>query len=988
MGLVAIKSAEGAEQYYYDKDPINGQESSVWYGKAAQDLGMQGQVTRQDFRNLLLGLDKGGNELLSRAGQAHKRAAYDLTFSAPKSVSMVALHAGDESLRKAHEQAVKDALDLYELHFCQFRKTEEGKTRLEQSDNIATAMFHHTTSRATATNPIPDPQLHSHAVTMNMTHTVEGWRAIRNDALFANQNILLGEYRAKLAQYVRQAGYEITFTKKGHWELAGVKQEWIEQFSKRSQEIQFHYDQLKTRFPGMEEAELKAAIAREVRLPKNYELAAEDLQAGWEAQLPKAELKQALQRETGVAITRIQAEQAMQKAVQAWHEKEATFTPQQLFPLAYQFGQGQLAYQDLATEFARLQNAGELVLLQTKINAQGFPQEQFTSRQMLETEQAIVAALRQGQGQVAPLLPQVPKELCQGLSEGQAAAVKAILTTQDRFLLIQGDAGTGKTTAIRRVQEALQKTPEVNLLGLGFTGQAAKELKQAAGLETATITRFLGQEPQVGGERVYIIDEASMISSQQFAELVAQVEQAEARAVFMGDGKQLAAIGAGKMFKELQELECCQQVKLEQVFRQLTPQLQEAVAKVKDFQEDRNPQGVEQAFALLRAQGAVHFAPDRETRMQFLVQDYCSHQDLRQVCLLTARNEDRHALNQSIRTELQAQGRVSSEEQELVTRHPHNLTAADKAFAANYQVGDYVFAKANLAGVQGMSAGKEYQIIAADCQSNRLTLQGPQTSLEVDLLTEGEKLSGYAEIAQSFAPSDRVVFLKNDRRLDVENGLTGQIEQITGANLWVRLDNGDQRQFSSEDYRYLDLAYCTTLHKAQGQTVDEVMLAVDSENSLLNKTESLYVALTRARFAAQVYGDQASTLIRQFEQGQEKTSTLGYEEFELEVPGHKSLGNVYGNQEVALIRQFEQGQEKTSTLGYEIQRDQILGQKYPIHGNEPSTLDQVLREHLVGLQLAEQSPFPAGLEQNQAPDPTMNGSAELAHSGPEISLEL
>jgi len=303
-------------------------------------------------------------------------------------------------------------------------------------------------------------------------------------------------------------------------------------------------------------------------------------------------------------------------------------------------------------------------------------------------------------------------------------------------------------------------------------------------------------------------------------------------------------------------------------------------------------------------------------------------------------------------------------------------------------VGDYVFAKANLAGVQGMSAGKEYQIIAADYQTNRLTLQGPQTNLEVDLLTEGEKLSGYAEVTQSFAPADRVVFLKNDRRLDVENGLTGQIEQITGANLWVRLDNGDQRQFSSEDYRYLDLAYCTTLHKAQGQTVDEVMLAVDSENSLLNKTESLYVALTRARFAAQVYGDQASTLIRQFEQGQEKTSTLGYEEFELEVPGHKSLGNVYGNQEVALIRQFEQGQEKTSTLGYEIQRDQILGQKYPIHGNEPSTLDQVLREHLVGLQLAEQSPFPAGLEQNQAPDPTMNGSAELAHSGPEISLEL
>jgi len=286
-----------------------------------------------------------------------------------------------------------------------------------------------------------------------------------------------------------------------------------------------------------------------------------------------------------------------------------------------------------------------------------------------------------------------------------------------------------------------------------------------------------------------------------------------------------------------------------------------------------------------------------------------------------------------------------------------------------------VFAKANLAGAQGMSAGKEYQIIAADYQTNRLTLQGPQTNLEVDLLTEGEKLSGYAEVTQSFAPADRVVFLKNDRRLDVENGLTGQIEQITGANLWVRLDNGDQRQFSAEDYRYLDHAYCTTLHKAQGQTVDEVMLAVDSENSQLNKTESLYVALTRARFAAHVYGDQEIALIHQFERGQEKTSTLGYEEFGLEALGQEYQGN-------------------------EIQRDQILGLDFSDHGKEPSALghefsesgkdhsalDQVLREHLAGLQLAEQTPFPAGLEQDQAfsPNGLKQGYADSATPVPQV----
>lgn len=878
-----MKSAAGAEQYYYDKDPITGNEECRWYGKGAQELGLKGTVQRQDFRNLLLGLDQKGEELLSRAGKAEKRAAYDMTFSAPKSVSIAALHLADHKLVEAHRQAVNDALDLYEREFCHFRQTENGETLLKQSDNITTATFHHTTSRATALNPVPDPQLHSHAVTMNFTNTEQGWRAIRNDALFANQTLLLHEYKSKLAQYVQQAGYSVEFHRPGAWELSGFKQEWLDQFSKRSQEIEARYQELKAQVPGMSEAELKTAIAHENRLPKNADLTEDQLKAEWEAQVPGREIKAALKEQTpSPAVSFGDSRRLIERGIEACHSKESVFTQKEVFNYAYQFAKGQASYAELKEAFDHSRQTGEVIQMETQVSPHGFPTERFTSFDMLKTEQGIVESFRAGLGQVEPIAPGWERWRAEELSEGQQASVEALLTGESRFFLIQGDAGTGKTTAIRNVREYLQEQKSaVELRGLGFTGQAAKTLKESSGIETETLSRFLGQEAAARPQRVYIVDESSMISSKQFAELVERVELEGARAVFMGDGKQLAAIEAGQMFKDLQSLECCKSVKMEEVFRQTTEPMKELVSHVKAYQEGRNPEGIKEAFGLLEQEGALRIEPNREQRFQQIVQDYCDHEDLSRVALLTATNQDRRELNDLIRNELKSQGRIGQEETTVTARRPLNLSPVEKTLAASYAPGDRVFANSSLGAATDRSAGKELTILVADPSTNRLTLQGSVKPFEVDLEQEGHKLAAFEESERAFAEQDRIVFLKNDYKLDVQNGLIGTIQQIDGEKLSVQLDNGDPLEFRLDQYRYLDHAYCSTIHKAQGQTVDQVILAADSTAGEMNNTESLYVAVTRSREGATIYGNHQESLHEQFCQGEGKSSAfLGLAESE------------------------------------------------------------------------------------------------------------
>ncbi|MFT9382945.1 MAG: MobF family relaxase, partial [Gluconobacter sp.] len=168
-----------------------------------------------------------------RDGEWSHRPGWDLTFSAPKSVSVMAEVAGDRRLIEAHEAAVQRTLALAEQYLAATRIREDGEVRREVTQNLVIASFRHGTSRAL------DPQLHSHNVILNMTQDQDGhWRSLEPRALYQLQKQLGALYRQELAYEVTQLGYGITKGKDSSFEISSLSPESLEAFSQRAQAIE------------------------------------------------------------------------------------------------------------------------------------------------------------------------------------------------------------------------------------------------------------------------------------------------------------------------------------------------------------------------------------------------------------------------------------------------------------------------------------------------------------------------------------------------------------------------------------------------------------------------------------------------------------------------------------------------------------------------------------------------------------------------------
>ncbi|MCX7116922.1 MAG: conjugative relaxase, partial [Legionellales bacterium] len=174
--LLTRKDIGKAANYYLDAvDDYYAKtlDSTAWQGKGAVVLGLEGAIESERFRELLAGrIDS--HISINRASirsDSKTRLGIDLTFSAPKSVSLQALVYGDIEIIKAHEYAVERAIEMAETR-AQARKKIQGQSMIEVTGNLVVGKFRHETSRA------QDPQLHTHAIVMNLTQRSDGqWRA-------------------------------------------------------------------------------------------------------------------------------------------------------------------------------------------------------------------------------------------------------------------------------------------------------------------------------------------------------------------------------------------------------------------------------------------------------------------------------------------------------------------------------------------------------------------------------------------------------------------------------------------------------------------------------------------------------------------------------------------------------------------------------------------------------------------------------------------
>ena len=230
IGALA-SAAQGASYYerdgYYAKDDPEHRAASAWAGKGAEELGLKGPVDPETFKAILEGkVPDGSDTRLGRRGKDGEilhRPGRDLTFSAPKSVSIAALVGGDDRIVEAHDRAVTETLAWIEKNAAETRMKdpETGQMGRVGVQKIVAATFRHDTSRNL------DPQLHSHAVLANMVQGEDGkWRSMANEGLYARQKLIGMLYRNELAGGLARLGYGIEKTHAdGRFEIAGVSRE-------------------------------------------------------------------------------------------------------------------------------------------------------------------------------------------------------------------------------------------------------------------------------------------------------------------------------------------------------------------------------------------------------------------------------------------------------------------------------------------------------------------------------------------------------------------------------------------------------------------------------------------------------------------------------------------------------------------------------------------------------------------------------------------
>src|SRR5579864_3253315 len=842
------------ENYYTEGDKIRGE----WHGRLAEKWGLRGEVNEEHFARLAEGQHPHTGEQLVRHqtpreyindnGETVKamehRAGWDATFSAPKSVSLTALVGHDDRVREAHRQSVNFVLDEMEK-YVQARMG--GNIPAVTTGEWVAAKFEHDSSRPV--DGYVAPQLHTHVVFFNITEMENGEvRALQPQELYRMQQYATAVYRSELALRLKELGYEIEPGKSGAPEIRGYSAEYLDASSPRRQQIKEHMAEHGV--SGAEAAQIAAHRTRDAKLALTPEetLARHREMAEAFGNQPERIVQAAKERMHSIGHDhgRLRhAQTAVTFARDRNMEREAVVDERALIRDALKRSMGHASFEEVRSHFQKRVKKGDLIEVR---KAGG---RWFTTPEMVRLERDNIERMQAAQDRYAPLVKQ-PNHF-DHLSNSQRQAVETILDSRDQIMGLQGTAGAGKTTSLAALREAAEKEG-YGVEGLAPTSRAAHQLEEA-GIRSTTLQHHLARGesgPESGDKHLYFVDESSLTSTKQVHEFFERLKVNE-RVVLVGDTRQHQAVDAGRPFEQLQEAGM-RTARLDEIVRQKDPALKETVEQLARGH-------VREAIASLDEQGRVHEIGDRDSRVQAIARSYAEHPQ--STLVISPDNKSRMELNRVIHAELRERGAVSGEEHSVRVLTPRqDMTGVDRAWAAQYEPGDVVrYTKGSrLMGIRPSAYAK---VEAFDRERNLLTVERAGGE---KLTYDPRRLQGvavYRESERAFSQGDRLQFSAPVKTLKIANRELGTIESIDErGNVEIKLDSGRDVRFNLEQNRHLDYGYAVTSHSSQGATADRVLVHVDTEEAHEQLTNSrlAYVAVSRARYDAQIYTNDAGSL--------------------------------------------------------------------------------------------------------------------------------
>lgn len=425
------------------------------------------------------------------------------------------------------------------------------------------------------------------------------------------------------------------------------------------------------------------------------------------------------------------------------------------------------------------------------------------------------------------------------LSEEQQQVMRKIFESRDRMMIIEGNAGTGKTRTLKEIVSGMERYSNT-IFACAPSSGAAEILRQEVTPEADTLQQLLVNrqlQQEIRG-RTILVDEASLISMRQMHDLFRLARENNNRLLLVGDTKQHSSIEAGDALRALHQYAKVEVASLRTIRRQKDPSFRKAV----ELLAQRQPR---LAFEQFDKMGAIHEIRNPETLYKQAAQDYVQTLQEGKSCLAVSPVwEEIHQFTDVARAELKEKNILGKDVYSVTTFTSYQWTKAERSDVTNYQVGDVLeFHRKNAVFEKGEMVrciGKELKRLVVERANGERCAFNPK------------QITGYdvgCDVPVNLAIGEKLLLRGNLKSSRLQNG---EIVEVSGFGERGAIQLKDGRALPG-DFRRFTYGYATTSHAAQGKTVDRGILILTDEGMKAANLKQAYVSNSRFRESQAIY---------------------------------------------------------------------------------------------------------------------------------------